>query len=211
MKKAVYDYKGKKYPSEKKMCEAYGTSVSTYQYRKKKGYSPKATLLGIKEERHKNNRKPVQDHEGITHKSKTAMCEFYNIPYYLFAERIKLGWDLKRALTTPVANSGHRNGHMCTDPDGEVHPSIRAMCEKYGVEASLYLARRKRGMSLEEALMLNKIKDHNGKAFHSESEMCDFYNIPIRTYCARIRRGWSKEKALTTPVRPKQPKQEKAA
>ena len=45
------------------------------------------------------------DHLGNEFESKRAMAEFYNIPYRMLISRFEIGWDIKKALTTPAGKS----------------------------------------------------------------------------------------------------------
>ena len=47
----------------------------------------------------------VVDHLGNRYKSKAAMAQAYGISKFVFDKREKAGWDLEKALTTPVRDS----------------------------------------------------------------------------------------------------------
>ena len=50
----------------------------------------------------KNEVVMVYDHFGNPYKTKADMCKAYNIPYHVFDNRIRRGFNLKDALTKPV-------------------------------------------------------------------------------------------------------------
>ncbi len=47
----------------------------------------------------------VVDHLGNRYKSKAAMAEAYGLSRFVFDKREKAGWDLEKALTTPVRDN----------------------------------------------------------------------------------------------------------
>lgn len=69
----------------------------------------------------------------------------------------------------------------------------------------MFLARLRKGMSIEKALIVpkrsRKVKDHLGNEFSSKKAMLDFYKIGFTVFQARIKKGWSLKDALTVPRR----------
>lgn len=109
--------------------------------------------------------------------------------------------DYRRAMLKKTFVSDHL---------GNRFSSTKEMCVHYGLNASLFYARLKRGWSLEKtlttkAIFSHSIQDHLGNEFSSMSEMARHYDIEDNTFRARMRMGWSLEKTLTTPVRKSRP------
>ncbi len=96
------DHKGNVFHSLPEMCRFYGIEdPKKYRNRLKLGWSQeKALTTPFRKMVYK--REPVTDHIGNPFPTKKAMCTHYGITvnHYLF--RIKQGWSLEKALTTPV-------------------------------------------------------------------------------------------------------------
>ena len=54
------------------------------------------------------NCKPCTDFEGRKFSTTKEMCEYYEIDPRIFRLRIKNGWSLKMALTTPTNNNYYK-------------------------------------------------------------------------------------------------------
>ena len=65
--------------------------------------------------------------------------------------------------------------------------------------------RRKRGMSIEEALddyaKRYFVTDHKGNVFRNQTERSSKYGLSPATVRNRLMSGWSLEEALTTPTK----------
>ena len=94
-----------------------------------------------------------------------------------------------------------------TDHLGNVFKSKKEMCEKYGITRSTFDQRYKRGLSIEEILLIPPKQnacciedrtDHLGNIFETKDEMCKYWKINCGAYNRRKSKGWSKEKILTT-------------
>lgn len=100
------------------------------------------------------------------------------------------------------------------DFNGKEFDSIKDMCEHWGIKRMTYMARIKRGWSLEDALTKSITDnedgsksdvgtsgkvcfDHKGNAYSSIKEMCEAYGITYSVYLERMRRYSDTEKALT--------------
>lgn len=82
---------------------------------------------------------------------------------------------------------------------GNEYSSISDMCRAYGTNCAAYTARRKKGLSCEEALVssLHAVKDYKGVEYRSIHDMCSAYGVTEDAYYSRIKRGWSLKDALT--------------
>jgi len=103
MKKSVIDHKGIEYDSIAKMLDVYGISYNVFYQR---CYVRKWPLKDCLTKSNKNkfaNNGVYTDHEGNMFHSLKEMSEYWNISHKVVEDRLnKLGWDVKRSLTTPV-------------------------------------------------------------------------------------------------------------
>lgn len=193
------DHLGVVYQTVEDMCKAWNVTLNNYHIRKSRGYSLEECLTGIKNIIRDKSRYEVEDHLGNKFESKRKMCEYYNIAYYTYLDRLRRGLSMEESLTS------YELGKVkCKDHLGNEFNSIKEMCKYWKVTIGAYCSRRKRGLSIEDCLTMesehSSITDHLGNKFHSKSDLCSFYNIPCNTYRYRIKCGWSQEKALTTKV-----------
>ncbi len=143
----------------------------------------------------------VTDHLGKTYKSKSEMAKAYGLDLKLLYYRLKSGWSLEKALTTPKADTS---------------AAASKEAAKHGISASTYRNRVARGWDAVEAAVATPTynshagnpvatKDHTGREFSSVGEMCAFYGVSPETYKKRRQRGFTLEEALTIkPVRGQQ-------
>lgn len=145
----------------------------------------------------------VKDHLGKEYRSERAMLRAYGIGRTNYTTRIRNGWSIEKALTTP----SEYNNTKVKDHLGQEYNTKIEMCKAYGINYATYSRRKKKGMSTEEALTkpVNKrskvedITDHLGKTYSSKRAMARAYGIPRTTYTQRIENGMSVKDALTTP------------
>ncbi len=97
----------------------------------------------------------------------------------------------------------------CVDFMGKEFPSLKLMCQYYGINQRSFYSRIKSGMSLKQALLKpigergnngKLCKDHLGNEFDSVGKMCEHYGINQSSFCSRIRSGMSLEQALLKPT-----------
>lgn len=89
----VKDHLGNEYQSVIKMCNHYGISRYTYQYRISKGLTVEQALKPSRIQRY-------VDHLGNEHKSLKAMAQAWGVPYATFYGRLRVGQSIEEALTT---------------------------------------------------------------------------------------------------------------
>lgn len=141
------------------------------------------------------------------------MCDYWNIDYLVYMDRMRAGWSKEKALITPARKFNPKfeeNTHAskyqpCKDHLGNTYISMREMCKHYGIKVNTYRVRLKYGMSVKDALTSKdnirkeKYIDHTGNAFPSKKAMCEAWNITLAQYNGRRKMGWPLEKILTTP------------
>ncbi len=199
------DHKGQLFDSITEMAEHYGITCKLFCQRRKAGYSLEECLTGVGV---KSTSKPCEDHIGNHFVSEAEMAKHYGIPYNTLRDRIRRGYSVEEALTTPVVDINYASPKSSTDHKGNVFVSEKEMCRHYGIDRSTFKQRRLRGMSLEDALTMpastpvhipaKKCTDHLGNSFDSIKAMCRHYGVNNTTYRVRLRNGWSVEDALTT-------------
>ena len=154
----------------------------------------------------------TQDHTGKTWPSVRAMCDAFGLPMTTFNNRLKRGWTLEQALTTP--NDTTRKKHKLTKPvkdfKGVEYPTVGAMCAAYGLSEKVYWSRKrilkwdlKKNLTTPvntTAQNSKAITDHTGRVFPSVSELCRYYKIGLSTFRERLKRGWTVEQAITGKV-----------
>lgn len=146
----------------------------------------------------------VKDHLGKEYRSLRAMLKVYGIGRTNYTTRIRNGWSIEKALTTP---SEYNSDTRVKDHLGQEYNTTLEMCKAYSLEYATYFRRKKKGMSTEEALTkpvkkrskAENITDHLGKTYSSKLAMTKAYGIAHTTYTQRIANGMSVKDALTTP------------
>lgn len=138
-----------------------------------------------------------KDFNGRVFDSVSEMCRYYGVSVSTYNNRIKNGWEQKKALMT---KTNHKR-ETVSDGMGNIFKSISEMCRHYGIDRSVYNYRVRTGWSRQEALGIvdrdNYVTDHMGNKYKSINKMVQNYGIDINTYIQRVEAGWDKEKALT--------------
>lgn len=154
-----------------------------------------------------------KDHLGNSFYSIAAMCSYYKVTYITFKKRIDAGLNLEEALTRKKSSDSlglkmpsqksRRTDHTVDDHLGHSFSSIDEMCSYYGIKSDTYYRRRRRGLSVEDALTFGYREcscgctDHLGNKYASIKEMCEHYGINDHTYRSRIKKSGSIEEALS--------------
>ena len=142
-----------------------------------------------------------KDHLGNVYPSITAMANKYGINCDVLMARLKRGWNLEAALTTPTRK---RKSDVCYDHLGNQYPNYKAMAEAYGINYSSLNTRLRAGWSIEQAL--NRETDHHsqvvcydrtGKKYPSKAAIARAYGINEKTLQGRLQAGQSLDEALT--------------
>ena len=86
--------------------------------------------------------------------------------------------------------------------------SIHDMCKAHSVKFDTYRARRAKGMTMQQALVMpvgyvnsTYSRDHLGHEFLSFSDMAKHWSIKPATFLSRLNAGYSIKQALVKPVR----------
>ena len=118
------------------------------------------------------------------------------IKEHVYYGRLRMGWDIERAATTPVNKNKNKE--------------IYQKCEENGISYALYRRRIRNGATEEEALQGRKNKKYSKELV----ELAKSNGISYHLFCERVNElGWDIEKAATIPPnkknRPKKTSQKK--
>lgn len=152
--KTCMDHEGRTFKSVKDMVKYYGISEKAFHSRLHNGWSLKdsLTIPLIHDRTMRRNlsatNKGVSDHLGNNYPSETLMVKHYKIPLSTYRERIKKGWSMQKALTTPVkpVYQSHK------DCFGQSYESMVKMTKAYHVHRKTFMNRINAGESLSQAL-----------------------------------------------------------
>lgn len=178
------DHLGNKFNSKVEMCEHYNIPRQVFFGRIGLGWSLKDALLTPIDNQPKNS-KTITDHLGNTFKSVSDLCEHWKIRRSTYNARMKAGWSMEQALTTPTKDLKIQR-QSCKDHLGNEYPSIEAMCKAYGISRHTYSTRvNKLGWTVEDALTTNYVinsiecTDFAGNKFPTKIDMANYYAIPV--------------------------------
>lgn len=88
-------------------------------------------------------------HYGIPYHSRVAMADEYEISLKLLDKRLADGWELGKALETPVIPA---ELYEYRDHRGNWYKTLKDMAAAYGLSAQTVRRRLDRGLSVREAL-----------------------------------------------------------
>ena len=151
------------------------------------------------------------DHLGNHFSSIRNMCKAHDIPYNTYMYRIKSGYRIEDALSKEPVREKYSKSRTCVkDYKGKSFKNMTAMCKYYGISLTLFMKRRERGKTLEEALKPVKIyKDHLGNTYPSLKALGIKYKIRPSVIKHRLENGYSLEETLTKDKRYFKPKKVK--
>ena len=150
--------------------------------------------------------KKCKDHKGNEYQSQAARALAYGLNDPAIQRRLKAGWTLEKALTTPLISPElhiRKKNQKCKDHKGNEYLSDAARARAYGLNDPAVKRRLKAGWDLEKALttpLRGRVYDHKGNRFANLEDMVLLYGISKVLYHTRKRSGWTLEKILTTPI-----------
>lgn len=201
--KPITDHQGNLFPSVHAMCQHYGLTTAVYYGRLRCGYTLEKALTSDKQLQPGNSR-TITDHTGKTWPSVSKMCEHWGIKRSAYNARIKTGWSIKNALTTPTAAFAATQS-IWQDHKGNSYASLKDLCSAYGIARHTFYTRiNKLGWTLERTLTEpmviagDEIQDPFGNTFPTNRDMYNYYNVPESLYKHRTQKiGLSPKEALT--------------
>ncbi len=117
------------------MCDAYDIAPTLYLKRIERGWSVQEALEG---------KQPYFSRDGIDYYSQKEVCEKFKIHPNSFRLKLKNGYSIDDIVD--------RKSNRVTDYLGNKYANETEMCSAHGVKVSTYRSRRRKGMSMEEAL-----------------------------------------------------------
>lgn len=110
--------------------------------------------------------------QGKEYGSMVAACKAYKINTSTVYDRIKKGWELELAITTPNKTKIPVKDHL-----GKEYESFAAMAKAYGLKGSMVRNRvEKYGWTLKEALMISPVNSRLRKGKERELTTQDNYD-----------------------------------
>lgn len=205
--KARKDHQGNVFPSVKEMCRYWGVKPGVYSERINSGWTLEQALTECASTDLPAN-DTCRDHLGVLYANEKEMCEHWKIPFNSYIYRIKTGWSVERALTTPLQHFPVTK--VCRDHLGNEFPTMCAMCEHWGISKVVFTSRIRQGWDTERALTEPVLKrrkkskpcyDHLGNEFRNVMEMCKHYGVMRTAFYERLHEGHSLEEALSSTIR----------
>ena len=192
------DNLGNIYPSKTQMCEQYGISRGSYDYRRKLGWTVEKALCSPV------NRKllPVEKRtiNGIVYKTVLEIRK--DVLNNKISERTLYGLLVNCTSTNEAIQTAKANIRQ-----QKIREMRANILEKYGLNHALYYSRICRGWPIVKALttpktteLLEEGRTYEGVTYQTINEMCIAFGMSPSAYLQRIYRGASKEIALLTPV-----------
>ena len=193
----VTDHLGNIFEDKNQKCEFHHINPFTYDSRIRKGWSEeKALTTPVKQIEKHDRAKSVFDHEGNEFSSIKEKCEFWDIPYNIYNERIKRGYSEEKALTKPYK----AKKATATDHLGNVFANIKEKCAYWEIGYSTYMKNIKNGMD-EESALTTKSRGLVINPFTQELQplmaLLEKYSIPYISYSRLAKDGWSLKDILT--------------
>ena len=155
----IEDHLGNKFNNKVQMAKHWGISSAQLYNRLSSGMSLAEALTKPTTARGKYKKREVADHKGNSYRSVAQMARSYGIASITLHERLKRGWSVEEALTTPVDTSSYRKSKKITnvkvqDHLGNWYDSYYALAKAYDLSFStLYGRVIKLGWSIEKALL----------------------------------------------------------
>lgn len=201
--KACCDHLGREFKSLNELCKFWNISKDTYQRKIRQGWSVEEVLT---KKRVYPPQKKVFDHMGNEFASTSEMCSYWGVNRRTFADRIKSGATVEKALTY--------KHNAIKDHYGNEFSSIAELCNYWEISYADYKLQRSQGKTMQECIAIcseitkkrqdgislrpsKPCTDHLGNNFLSITEMCTYWNISIGLFLDRMDAGWSIEDALT--------------
>lgn len=91
------------------------------------------------------------DHLGNTFSSIAEMSKYWNINYKTLINRLNKGWDIEKALITPIL----KKKQQCTDHLGNTFNSIAEMAKYWNINKSTLKNRLNGGWSIPQAIEIS--------------------------------------------------------
>lgn len=147
MARTIYKYDGMEFSSLKSFCDTYDILPNIlYMWSHRHGGVDAETGLTEFMEEYKSN--GYTDHNNIEYRRLKDMAAAWGIPYTTLKERLSIGWETKKALTTPVNPSKKKITYR-----GKSYSSVRSLCFDLGIQqVDVYSYKAYHKCELEQAI-----------------------------------------------------------
>lgn len=186
---------GVTYPSITAAADAYGISAVTVGSRMRKGMSLEdALIIPVKAKGELQSQEITV--QGVTYGSMRKAAAAYGINYSAVLDRLRQGWDVDRAFTTPSA------GRIEASPiivEGVAYPSKQAAYDAYNISKSIVSKRLAKGWDIDTAFTAppeRKGVDCSGKHYSSLEECCRDNGVSKARVMPKLDEGMSLEEAI---------------
>ena len=143
---------GQTFPSVQAAAAHFGVSGPTARYRIRNGWSlEKALTAPLSPNSSPGSHGNQVTVKGVSYPTFSAACEAHGVHDSLAYWRLRRGWEMEAAVTTPKADRSRSFR-------GKTYPSLPALCRAYGLDRSVVQYRMEKGWSLEKALTTEKTK-----------------------------------------------------
>lgn len=203
MKKIIITYEGKEYPSLRNFCIENNYNYRLVLQRIQSGKTLEEAIRNL--DLNVINGKEVY-YKGKYYPSITNLCDELNIKASTVQGRLKNGWSLEKAVSTPIRKTVQRVPEKLVY-NGQTFSTLKELCETFGFNYVNTSTRLRRGYSFKEALEtpLNEPKipkkcSYNNKEYNSEKEMCLDNNVSYMKYLNLKKKGYSLEDAIKNAI-----------
>ena len=194
-KTEVCDHHGNRYPTIKEMCHAYNQSYSKYHRLIKMGCDLETALTS------KDTNLTIYIN-GKKYHHLPHVCEELNLNINRIRNIMKTYHvDIEEAIK--IHNAPPQiHGQECQDHLGNIYPSIRIMCQYYGIRPTSYYARIAKGWTIEKVLTtpqsdkMHGCEDHLGQKYNSIKALTEHYGISRARYKDLLKHGWNQKNIL---------------
>lgn len=102
------DHKGRVFPSQGAMCEAWGVKQQTFLNRRRRGWDLEDALTGAPSALGPVKGRPITDWDGMDFRSIAAMARWHKLPYNVVYWRLRHGWHPELVVEEPVRHRQKR-------------------------------------------------------------------------------------------------------
>lgn len=206
------DYRGRKYRCLMDLLKSYGINYTDYKLKNKIGWSIDEIILGSPKTFRISDDGFVYDHKCNRYDSEEAMLQSYGLTYGAFHGRLKRGYDLEHALTTPLVRTvsidDRKVEKLLDDVTGyDIVKALAAYYEKeLPSEDTLEKLKHKHADiklkdsfsgAMKRGTVPKPVFDHYGTWYPSCAKMCEAWHITEKLYRMRIYKNkWPMKYAL---------------
>lgn len=196
LENTTFSFEGKTYGSLAEAAQVFGVTPNAVRSRLRKKWSLSDALKTPLMQRGEQARKPVVV-DGVPYDSLGDAADAFDIASDTVSARLSSGWDLERALKTPV---NKRNPPVEVVIDGKTYPSKQAAYDAFRIPKHIVQRRVKKGMDLETALKTPVEQGTKiiwcGKVYTSIEDYCSARGASLSRVKRLVKQGLPVEEAV---------------